>query len=115
MKIQIKLLITIVGIGLIIFLFEYRNSFIFNNPLSLNGENCATIEYYNPDTDKHSTYTLKVNVEENRVTDIYWENGGVLNEKHFKDYAFLEDGITSFKDDRGREFIIYLTDKDWCD
>ena len=88
--------------------------YIFSSGYS-NGENCATIEYYNPDTNKHSTYTLKVYVEDNRVTDIYWNNGGVLNESHYKEYAYIEDGITFFEDDRGREFIVCLKDKEWCD
>ncbi|UMB52621.1 hypothetical protein MKD41_09755 [Lutibacter sp. A64] len=88
--------------------------YIFSSGYS-NGENCATVEYYNPDTEKHSTYTLKVNVKDNRVTDIYWDNGGKLNEKHYKEYAYLDDGIASFIDDRGREFIVYLKDMEWCE
>lgn len=79
-----------------------------------NGEHCAEVEYYNPKTGKHSEYTLKVQVQNGKLTKIYWENGGWLDESHFE-APYISDGTATFEDDRGREFEVELIDDENCD
>lgn len=75
------------------------------------GKHCAEVEYYNPKTGKHSEYTLKVQVENEVLTKIYWENGGWLDESHFK-APNISDGTATFTDDRGRKFEVELLNDD---
>lgn len=69
----------------------------------------ATIRVYNPNTGHNATYTLEVEVEvENEeLTKIYWNNGGWLDDSHFSP-ADISDGTASFTDDRGYEYRVEL-------
>ena len=60
----------------------------------------ATIRVYNPNTGHNATYTLEVEVENEELTKIYWNNGGWL--------ADISDGTASFTDDRGYEYRVEL-------
>lgn len=75
------------------------------------GIHYAEVDYYNPKTGKHSEYTLKVLVEDEELTKIYWENGGWLDESHFK-APNISDGTATFTDDRGRKFEVELLNDD---
>ena len=48
-----------------------------------DGDYYAEVKYHNPKTDKKSTYTLKVSIEDNKLIRIYWSNGGWLDDSHF--------------------------------
>lgn len=43
----------------------------------------ATIRVYNPNTGHNATYTLEVEVENEELIKIYWNNGGWLDDSHF--------------------------------
>lgn len=83
-----------------------------NNPLNPNrfsdGEYCAEVEYYNPNTGTRSVYTLNVEVEENSVVVLYWPNGGHLDDDHFSPELLDEDGICSFISDKGYEYTVEI-------
>ena len=73
----------------------------------LDGEFCAEVEYYNPNTGTNSTYTLNVLVEDDYLVEIYWANGGRLDTDHF--YAeHIGDGYCSFTSDKGYEYEVTL-------
>ena len=67
----------------------------------------ATIRVYNPNTGHNATYTLEVEVENEELIKIYWNNGGWLDESHFSP-ADISDGTASFTDDRGYEYSVEL-------
>ena len=48
-----------------------------------DGEWCADVEYYNPNTGTRHTYTLDVEVDGGELIRIDWPNGGWLDEAHF--------------------------------
>src|SRR5450631_688368 len=62
---------------------------------------CATVEYYNPNTGTQSSYTLTVSVENNRVTELNWPNGGKLDQHHFDAADIDDDGKADFTSDKG--------------
>ena len=69
----------------------------------------AEVEYYNPNTGRRSTYSLEVEVEDNTVTVIYFNNGGWLDETHIVSGGELdEDGSTTIYSDKGYEYIITI-------
>jgi hypothetical protein len=72
-----------------------------------DGTYCAEIEYYNPKTSAHSSYTLPIEVEDEELIKINFSNGGWLDESHFiaPDISY---GIASFVDDKGREFEVEI-------
>lgn len=78
---------------------------------------CAFIHIYNPKTEHETMSDLYVEVKDNKVVKIYWDNGGWLDESHFNpDEAYLDsNGYTSFDDDRGRDFGVTLQDKSQCE
>lgn len=78
-----------------------------------DGEYCAEIDYYNPDTGTSSNYTLTVEVENAEIVKIEWLNGGWLDSSHFSP-PDISDGTASFEDDRGREFEVKLLEQGGC-
>lgn len=74
-----------------------------------DGEYCAEVTYYNPNTGTRSTYTLNVEVEGNELTQINWPNGGWLDDSHFSPEELDEDGNCSFTSDRGYEYEVKIT------
>lgn len=73
----------------------------------LDGEFCADVDYYNPNTGTNSTYTLNVLVEDDYLVEIYWPNGGWLDTDHFYS-EHIGDGYCSFTSDLGYEYEITL-------
>lgn len=73
---------------------------------------CAEVEYYNPNTGTHSSYTLTVEVESNEVTKIYFPNGGWLDNDHFLTAELDEDGTVSFTSDKGYEYNVTIIGSD---
>jgi hypothetical protein len=69
---------------------------------------CAEVEYYNPNTGTHSSYTLTVEVESNEIIQINFPNGGWLDNDHFTSVELEEDGTASFISDKGYEYQITI-------
>lgn len=69
----------------------------------------ADVEYYNPNTGNSNTYSLEVEVVNNTVTVIHFNNGGWLDETHIVSGGELdEDGNTSIETDKGYIFDITI-------
>ena len=77
-----------------------------------DGTYCADVGYYNPNTGTNNTYTLEVEVENNKLVIIYWNNGGWLDEDHFSAEELDEDGYCSFTSDKGYDYTIQIIGKD---
>jgi len=76
---------------------------------------CANINYYNPNTGRHSTYRLTVDVADNKVIQLDFPNGGVLDEDHFNAPVLNEEGEASFTNDKGYEYeVLILGQTDNC-
>lgn len=75
-----------------------------------DGEHEATVNYYNPSTETHSTYDLTVEIEDNYVIQINWPNGGWTDEDHFSRAELDDDGNASFTSDSGYEYDISIND-----
>ncbi|MDR2233603.1 MAG: DUF1016 N-terminal domain-containing protein [Tannerella sp.] len=75
-----------------------------------NGNYCAQVEYYNPNTGTHSTYTLPVKVKDNKLTVIHFSNGGWLDDSHFTPPA-IKNGKASFVSDRKYRYEIKILKK----
>lgn len=73
-----------------------------------DGEYCAEVEYYNPNTGTRSTYTLNVEVEDNSLIVIYWPSGGWLDADHFYPEELDADGYCYFTSDMGYDYEVYL-------
>lgn len=74
-----------------------------------DGDYCAEVTYYNPNTGTRNTYTLNVEVEGNELTQINWPNGGWLDDSHFSPEELDENGSCSFVSDRGYEYDVQIT------
>lgn len=74
-----------------------------------DGIYCADINYFNQETGTSSNYTLNVEVENNKLTKIYWPNGGWLDESHFNPEELNENGSCQFTSDKGYEYEIKIT------
>lgn len=76
---------------------------------------CANVQYNNPRTGTHSTYRLTVNVADNKVIQLDFPNGGVLDEDHFNAPVLNEEGEASFTNDKGYEYeVLILGQTDNC-
>jgi hypothetical protein len=76
-----------------------------------DGAYCADVTYYNPNTGTENTYTLEVEVYNNEVTQINWNNGGWLDEDHFSAPVLDENGSCSFTSDKGYDYTVEITGK----
>ncbi len=78
-----------------------------------DGEWCADVEYYNPNTGTRHTYTLDVEVDGGELIRIDWPNGGWLDESHFA-AEDISSGECSFTSDRGYQYTVTLNEKGGC-
>lgn len=78
-----------------------------------DGEYCAEIEYYNPNTGTSSTYTLPVEVEYGKLVKINWTNGGWLDDSHFIE-PDISDGDAEFTSDAGYQYKVKLLNDSDC-
>lgn len=76
-----------------------------------DGTYCAYVTYSNPNTGTENTYTLEVEVYNNEVTQINWNNGGWLDEDHFSSEQLDAVGTCSFTSDKGYDYTIEITGK----
>ena len=72
-----------------------------------DGEYCATVTYYNPNTGTASEYTLTVLVSDNELERINFPTGW-LDRDHFDYTEVDEDGHASFVSDRGYEYTVQI-------
>ncbi len=75
-----------------------------------DGEYVAEISYYNPKTGTKSTYTLKVEIEDDKLVKIYWSNGGWLDNSHFTP-PDISSSIAKFTSDRGYKYNVRVLDE----
>lgn len=78
-----------------------------------DGTYCATVEYYYSETGTKSSYTLKVEIEDNKLTIIYWPNGGRLDETHFTP-PDISSGYAEFTSDRDVDYEVTILDDEDC-
>lgn len=72
-----------------------------------DGTYCSEIKVYNPSTGNKSIYSLNVEIESGQLVQIYWPNGGVLDDSHFEP-ADVIDNMVDFTSDRGYQYEIEL-------
>jgi hypothetical protein len=71
----------------------------------------AKIEYFNPNTKTKSEYSLYVDVKNNKVIVIHFENGDWLDESHIVSGGELNpEGNTTLFTDKGYEYNVSLID-----
>ncbi|TKC59173.1 hypothetical protein FBD94_16715 [Pedobacter hiemivivus] len=80
----------------------------------LDGEYCASINYYNPDTGTQSSYTLTVEVSGGELVLIHWPNGGWLDDSHFNPPTLESDGSCEFTSYDGKQYDIQIEEEGSC-
>lgn len=108
-KKQIGAILIFIGVPLIIAFLPKSPEEPFED-----GVYCADVEYYNPNTDEKSAYTLPVEVKDFRLIKIYWKNGGWLDESHFEPED-ISEGTAEISSDKGYEYRIKLNYYGRCD
>lgn len=78
-----------------------------DNYMYVDGDYYAEVKYYNPKTGKRSTYTLKVEVKNDKLVKIYWSNGGWLDDSHFTP-PDISSGIAFFTSDRDYRYVVTI-------
>lgn len=86
---------------------EQDNDYEENQYGYSDGTYTAEVDYYNPETGTSSTYRLDVDVENNELVKIHWNNGGWLDDTHFYPVD-ISDGEASFTSDKGYEYKVRL-------
>lgn len=81
---------------------------------SEDGIYCADIQYYNPSTGTESFYTLPVEIEDEQVIKIKFNNGGWLDESHFE-REVIWDGEAKIITDENVEYTIKLLNNGDCE
>lgn len=71
------------------------------------GEYCAEVTYYNPNTRRESEYTLTIEVNNNELEKIDFPKGWLDND-HFFNVEFDEDGYVNFTSDKGYDYSIQI-------
>jgi hypothetical protein len=87
------------------------DSYDFDNNINTLPDDtyAATVDYYNPNTGTSSTYTLYVEVVDNIVTVIHFNNGGWLDETHIISGGELnEDRSTEIETDKGYIYTVTI-------
>lgn len=92
---------------------EQHNFDSFDSSETLNDYNddtyTASVDYYNPNTGNSNTYKLDVEVVNNFVTVIHFNNGGWLDETHIVSGGELdENGSTEIESDRGYIYTVTI-------
>jgi hypothetical protein len=79
-----------------------------NESSEYDGSYCAEIDYYNPSTGTHSTYTLPIEADIGEVSQINFPNGGHLDRDHFTGAVLDDDGDAEFTSDKGCKFKVHI-------
>ena len=70
---------------------------------------CADVTYYNPNTGTTSDYTLSVEVVDNMVVQINFENGGWMDNDHMTPEELDENGQCTIINERNYEYTVQIT------
>ncbi|MBD8349283.1 hypothetical protein [Dysgonomonas sp. HGC4] len=103
-----KFRISLITICILFFLLSCKGN--SNKYVYSDGEYNAEINYYNPKTSSKSTYTLKVEIENDKLVKIYWTNGGWLDDSHFTP-PNISSGEARFISDRGYRYNAKIVSK----
>lgn len=76
-----------------------------------NGTYCATIEYFNPDTEANSTCNLSVEVQNNELVHINSCDCNWADKSQFVATKLDETGSAIFTGNKSSEFTITIDDK----
>ena len=68
----------------------------------------AIINYYNPETGFSNSYTLDVEVEDCQVVQIYFTNGGYLDEDHISPAELDENGYATVYGENGKTYDVQI-------
>lgn len=77
--------------------------------IGYDGEYCADVEYYNPNTGTRNTYSLNVIVSDNELVEIQFPNGGWMDDDHFSPEELDDNGYCSITSDKGYEYTVQIT------
>jgi hypothetical protein len=78
-------------------------------------KSCAEVLYSNEKTGTVSNYTLNIEVNGNKLTKIYFPNGGWLNNSHFIEPDFNSRNQTEFISDKNVKYSVTLINDKLCD
>jgi hypothetical protein len=73
-----------------------------------DGTHDADVNYYNPKTGRSSKYSLEVQVEDCKVIQINFPNGGYLDDSHISPTKINWNGDAKVKDDKGIIYKIHI-------
>ncbi|MEY2702975.1 MAG: hypothetical protein RLY43_1613 [Bacteroidota bacterium] len=73
-----------------------------------DGVYTATVNYYNPETDYSSTYTLDVEVANCEVIQINFPNDGYLDESSISNTTIDENGNAFIDGEDGKTYEVHL-------
>lgn len=73
-----------------------------------DGIYCANVSYYNPNTATKSTYTLNVEVSQNKVIKIIFGNGGWIDNDHMTPMELSSEGTCLITSDKHYEYGIRI-------
>ena len=72
-----------------------------------NGDYCAEVTYYNPNTGTESQYIITIEVNDNELDRINFPQGW-FDDDQFGSIELDEDGYTSFTSDRGYYYTVQI-------
>ena len=70
-----------------------------------DGDYCAEVEYYNPNTRTESSYTLTVEVSNNEIVKIDFPNGGYMDDE-ISDGTLDSSGEAKFTNHKGYQYRV---------
>lgn len=73
-----------------------------------DGVYTATVDYYNPETEYSSTYTLDVEVSNCEVIQINFPNDGYLDEDRISNTTIDENGYAFIDGEDGKTYEVHL-------
>jgi len=103
------------GLILIFMGIGFLSTFLLQSYRWKDGEYCASVHYYNPNSGNESDYHLKIEIEEGRVIKIKFPEGGWLDEDHFDPEPLDKNGEATVTDDRDYEYTISRLKKGECE
>lgn len=79
-----------------------------NDDYFVDGDYCAEVNYYNPNTGTQSSYTLTVEVSDNELVKINFPNGGYFDDE-ITNGALDSSGEASFTSNKGYDYTVKIT------
>lgn len=80
-----------------------------------DGDYCAEVIYFNDNTKSKRKWTLPIVIEDGKLTEIHFKNGGWLDETHFIPPKLNNDDLFEFIDDRGYHYIVGILQDNMCE